>query len=449
MVAGSPVDRSLPEYSWTEVAEHTTLESRWIVVDNFVYDITRFARKHPGGSKVINHYAGQDASEAFRAFHSNEAFVRKYMTALRIGKVAPVVDAAKAEEELRKNAALKSDFEALRLKVKEMGLFKANPVFFSLYFLQIILLDIAAIAVILSFGGGWLSIIVSCLLNATLQAQAGWLQHDFGHLSVFSRPRLNHAVHAIAMSFMKGASAHWWNHLHYQHHAKPNIMGKDPDVRIQPLFVLGQTMPKEVAEEAQKKKPKFQFPYHLQHKYFFAIGPPLLFPVYFQIMTFRHAILRRRYLDLFFMFCFFAKLFYFYGPVLGYFGTLAFYFTFRLIESHWFTWVTQSNHIPMDIDHDSGKAWLTLQIHATCDIEQSAFNDWFTGHLNFQIEHHLFPLMPRHNYWKVQPMVRELCERHNIPFQMKSLYQAFADIVRSLQHSGELWQAAMHAYHLD
>jgi fatty acid desaturase len=30
---------------------------------------------------------------------------------------------------------------------------------------------------------------------------------------------------------------------------------------------------------------------------------------------------------------------------------------------------------------------LSLQLKATCNIERSWFNDWFTGHLNMQIEH--------------------------------------------------------------
>lgn len=60
---------------------------------------------------------------------------------------------------------------------------------------------------------------------------------------------------------------------------------------------------------------------------------------------------------------------------------------FRVIESHWFTWVSQSNHIPMNIKTDEASPWLKLQMNATCDIEKSLFNDWFTGHLNFQIEH--------------------------------------------------------------
>ncbi len=59
----------------------------------------------------------------------------------------------------------------------------------------------------------------------------------------------------------------------------------------------------------------------------------------------------------------------------------------RVLESHWFVWVSQSNHIPMEIEEDLALPWVPQQLRATCDVEQSAFNDWFTGHLNFQIEH--------------------------------------------------------------
>lgn len=44
----------------------------------------------------------------------------------------------------------------------------------------------------------------------------------------------------------KGASGNWWNHRHFQHHAKPNIFNKDPDVNMLKVFVLGNTQPVEV-----------------------------------------------------------------------------------------------------------------------------------------------------------------------------------------------------------
>jgi fatty acid desaturase len=42
----------------------------------------------------------------------------------------------------------------------------------------------------------------------------------------------------------------------------------------------------------------------------------------------------------------------------------------------------------MDVSHDDkNSSWLRMQLKATCNLEKSHFNDWFTGHLNFQIEH--------------------------------------------------------------
>jgi len=31
--------------------------------------------------------------------------------------------------------------------------------------------------------------------------------------------------------------------MHFQHHSKPNVIDKDPDTRIEPLFLLGDTIP--------------------------------------------------------------------------------------------------------------------------------------------------------------------------------------------------------------
>ena len=57
------------------------------------------------------------------------------------------------------------------------------------------------------------------------------------------------------------------------------------------------------------------------------------------------------------------------------------------MESHWFVWVTQMNHIPMEVDTDHQRDWLPMQLQATCNVEPTLFNSWFTGHLNYQIEH--------------------------------------------------------------
>lgn len=46
----------------------------------------------------------------------------------------------------------------------------------------------------------------------------------------------------------------------------------------------------------------------------------------------------------------------------------------------------------------------------------------------------LFPTMPRHNYWRAAPHVQALCDKYGVKYQEKSLYEAFADIIRYDTH---------------
>ncbi|KAM9767688.1 fatty acid desaturase 2-like protein FADS2B [Dama dama] len=59
----------------------------------------------------------------------------------------------------------------------------------------------------------------------------------------------------------------------------------------------------------------------------------------------------------------------------------------KFLESPWITYITQMSHIPVKMSKEENQDWFSTQVLATCNVEQSFFNDWFTGHLNFQIEH--------------------------------------------------------------
>ena len=45
-----------------EVNQHNKRDDKWLLINGKAYDITDFAKRHPGGAKVISHYAGEDAS---------------------------------------------------------------------------------------------------------------------------------------------------------------------------------------------------------------------------------------------------------------------------------------------------------------------------------------------------------------------------------------------------
>lgn len=62
MGKGGKQEQQKAVFTWDEVAKHDKRDDRWLVIEGQVYNITNWARRHPGGSKVIGHYAGQDAT---------------------------------------------------------------------------------------------------------------------------------------------------------------------------------------------------------------------------------------------------------------------------------------------------------------------------------------------------------------------------------------------------
>jgi len=59
---GHRVDSAQGVYTWEDVRQHDLTSDKWIVINNDVYNISDWAKRHPGGFRIISHYAGQDAS---------------------------------------------------------------------------------------------------------------------------------------------------------------------------------------------------------------------------------------------------------------------------------------------------------------------------------------------------------------------------------------------------
>jgi|ERR1712166_93278 len=417
-------------FTAADIAKHASKDDTWLTINREVFDVSKWGHKHPGGNTLISQWAGQDASGAFAAFHTEgRAATRasKILRTMKIGSMVPEYQVPAVEKE----------FEQLRQEVQAQGLFQPNHLFYLMQVLHIIAIDCAGFWVYRNYGASVLGFLASAAVLTVAQSQAGWLQHDLGHLSVFESTSANHWSHHFVIGFIKAASSAWWNFRHFQHHSKPNVVTKDPDINMGLLFLLGDEIPQRWA----KAKRGFM-PYNLQHKYWFLIGPPFLLPIYFHYDVIKYIVGRRKYMDVLMVFAAGARWLCMADATV--LQVAALYLFTRFLESHWFTWVTQMNHLPMKIGWDKENSWVESQLVSTCNVEQSSFNDWFTGHLNFQIEHHLFPTMPRHNFHKVSARVEKLCQAHGLKYQEKTLLGAFSDIVGSLQSSGKLWCDALH-----
>lgn len=71
-----------------EVAKNNSAASTWIVLDDKVYDVTKFLLEHPGGEEVIINVAGKDATDEFNDVgHSSDA--RRMAEDYLIGELHP------------------------------------------------------------------------------------------------------------------------------------------------------------------------------------------------------------------------------------------------------------------------------------------------------------------------------------------------------------------------
>ena len=88
-------------YTYQEIAEHNSPKDTWIIIDNKVYDVSKFLDEHPGGDEIIYEQAGRDATEYFLDIgHSDDAL--KLLKSKCVGTVdtnsTPVVFEKKQEE---------------------------------------------------------------------------------------------------------------------------------------------------------------------------------------------------------------------------------------------------------------------------------------------------------------------------------------------------------------
>ena len=93
--------------------------------------------------------------------------------------------------------------------------------------------------------------------------------------------------------------------------------------------------------------------------------------------------------------------------------------------------VAAPNHKGMlIIDKDSPLDFLRQQVLTSRNVKAHPLTDFWYGGLNYQVEHHLFPTMPRNRLREAQGIVRDFCKTHSIPYHETSMLQSYKEIVQ-------------------
>jgi len=120
-------------------------------------------------------------------------------------------------------------------------------------------------------------------------------------------------------------------------------------------------------------------------------------------------------------------------PSLG--AAVTFYFVSEFIGGSAIALIVFMNHYACEqLQKLEGKEadFLTIQLQGTKNIDPSVFMDWFAGGLNYQIEHHLFPTLPRHNLSLIKPIVEKFCKENDLPYISQSYWDCLVCIENRL-----------------
>nr|AEU04700.1 fatty acid delta-6-desaturase [Lobosphaera incisa] len=398
--------RSKQQVTLEELAQHNTPEDCWLVIKNKVYDVSGWGPQHPGGH-VIYTYAGKDATDVFACFHAQTTWSQ-----LRPFCIGDIVE----EEPM---PALLKDFRELRTRLQQQGLFRSNKLYYLYKVASTLSLLAAALAVLITQRDSWLGLVGGAFLLGLFWQQSGWLAHDFLHHQVFTDRQWNNVMGYFLGNVCQGFSTDWWKSKHNVHHAVPNELdsdskaARDPDIDTLPLLAWSSEMLDSMSNSGARLFVR------MQHYFFF---PILLFArMSWCQQSVAHAsdlsrtskagVYELAYLALHYAWFLGAAF-----SVLPPLKAVVFALLSQMFSGFLLSIVFVQSHNGMEVYSDT-KDFVTAQIVSTRDILSNVWNDWFTGGLNYQIEHHLFPTLPRHNLGKVQKSIMELCHKHGLVYE--------------------------------
>jgi len=73
-----------------------------------------------------------------------------------------------------------------------------------------------------------------------------------------------------------------------------------------------------------------------------------------------------------------------------------------------------------------------LQVSTTRNVTSNLFVDWFCGGLQYQVDHHLFPMVPRHHLPKVHELVVSFCKEYGVSYHEANMWDGSVEVLSHL-----------------
>jgi fatty acid desaturase len=318
-----------------------------------------------------------------------------------------------------------ASFRVLALRVRAMGLLDRRPGYYRVKITLTVFGFFAGWALLVMVGDSWMALAVAPLVGVMF-TQLGFVGHDAGHNQVFRSRRRNRVLGLVVGDALIGLSFGWWVPKHNAHHAHPNEVGRDPDI--------GDGAPLARSDAPGNGHPVVSWLARWQ--------APLFFPLMLLRSGGMHVLgiqrlWRRRDRAAAAEACllvvhaavYLTVVLWVLSPV----RALAFVAVQQAVFSLYLGISFAPNHKGMPIIEPAAAAgFARRQVVTARNIRGGWLVTFLLGGLNYQIEHHLFPSMPRPNLRRVQGLVQDFCTTAGLGYSEESFAGSFRQIIQHL-----------------
>jgi fatty acid desaturase len=307
-----------------------------------------------------------------------------------------------------------------------MGLLDRRPGYYRLKIGLTVFAFFAGWALLVIVGNSWTFLAVAAFMGV-LFTQLGFIGHDAGHHQVFGKRRDNRILGLLVGNALIGLSFGWWVPKHNAHHAHPNELGRDPD--------MDEGLAPGSSDGAGNDSGALL-------SWLARWRAQLFFPLMLLRSSGMHVLgvrrlLRRRdrgaaveaSLIILHAALYLLVVLWVLSPL----RALAFIAVQQGVFSLYLGISFAPNHKAMPIIESATAAgFARRQVITARNVRGGRLTTFVLGGLNYQIEHHLFPSMPRPNLRRVQRLVMDFCAATDLPYSEESFIESFRQILHHL-----------------
>jgi sphingolipid 8-(E)-desaturase len=333
-------------------------------------------------------------------------------------------------------------YRLLGERIKAKGLYQCN---YWNYLAEVVRYCLFFSASMLLLRMGWYK--TSALLLGLFWHQLVFTAHDAGHMGITHNFHIDTCIGILIADFLGGLSMGWWKRNHNVHHIVTNSPEHDPDIQHMPLFAVShrfiESLRSTYYDHVMTYDPAAKLLIRLQHHLYYIILGFGRFNLY--RLSWMHIFLRQAPRKG-------PSWWHYWLEVVGhiFFWTWFGYgILYKSLPTGWDRFMylmishiaTSPVHVQITLSHfcmstaDLGEkeSFPQKMLRTTMDVDCPPWIDFIHGGLQFQVIHHLFPRIPRHNLRRTQKMVQDFCNDVNIPYALYGFVDGNKQVISRLE----------------